>query len=203
VHAFTAILQCQQVHYPSYTLYDDTKFAALLIIDLACSAVGGQDCQNNIFSLEGTLTNIKVYALSTVGTTNMVTQNGNTLAVRSDNVGSFQDTIALFQLAAGTGPNPTTSSTTRASTTLSTRTTTSATAGPTPSGWRYLGCYTDNVGGRALPVGTQVPGGAGAMTVEACTTACRAGGYVLAGLEYAGECCKCFYRQFVSLPEGC
>lgn len=120
----------------------------------------------------------------------MITQNGVTRAVRSDNVGSFQDTIALFQLAQDSGPPV--SSTTRTSTTMSTRTSTtsSSTAGPSPSGWTYQGCYADNVSGRALPVGTGVPGGAGAMTVEACTTVCRAGNYVLAGLEYAGECCK-------------
>ena len=119
----------------------------------------------------------------------MITQNGVTQAVRGDNLGNFQDTIALFQLAKGNGPDPSAPTTTRSSTTMVTRTgTQSPTAAPT--GWAYKGCYIDNVTGRALPIGTAVPGGSGKMTVEACTTACRAGNYVLAGLEYAGECCK-------------
>lgn len=158
---------------------------SILTTHLDCSQPGGIDCQTNIFSVEGNVNNVKVYILSTVGTTNMVTQNGVSLARRIDNIGSFQDTIALFQPAEGTGPDPTSSSTTRVSTTL----TTSTTAAPT--GWAYQGCYTDS-GDRTLAVGTGVPGGAAAMTVQACTIACRAGNYIYAGLEYAGECCKCF-----------
>lgn len=116
----------------------------------------------------------------------MATQNGVSLARRVDNIGSFQDTIALFQPADSSSPNPdpTSSSTTRVSTTL----TTSATAGPT--GWAYQGCYTDSVPARSLAAGTAVAGGAGAMTVQACTTACRAGNYIYAGVEYSTECCK-------------
>jgi glucan 1,3-beta-glucosidase len=52
-----------------------------------------------------------------------------------------------------------------------------------------LGCYTDNNGGRAMK-GSSVPGGAKAMTVELCQSTCSGLGYVLAGLEYADECCK-------------
>jgi hypothetical protein len=54
----------------------------------------------------------------------------------------------------------------------------------------YLGCYTDDVSGRALPNGVQVPGGTNAMTNEACQTACLGAGYTYAGCEYAGECCE-------------
>ncbi|KFZ03364.1 hypothetical protein V502_11010 [Pseudogymnoascus sp. VKM F-4520 (FW-2644)] len=152
-----------------------------------CSVPGNDDCQNNIFSLEGALSNVNVYTLSTIGTTNMITQNGVTQAVRGDNLGNFQDTIALFQLAKDSGPDPPVPTTTRSSTTMVTRTgTQSPTAAPT--GWAYKGCYIDNVTGRALRIGAAVPGGSGKMTVEACTTTCRAGDYVLAGLEYAGEC---------------
>ena len=56
--------------------------------------------------------------------------------------------------------------------------------------WTYLGCYTDNVSGRALPNGEQVPGGTNAMTNELCQSTCQADGFTLAGTEYAGECCK-------------
>lgn len=56
--------------------------------------------------------------------------------------------------------------------------------------WNSLGCYVDNVSGRALPNGVAVPGGSGAMTNEACQTACLSAGFSIAGTEYAGECCK-------------
>lgn len=61
------------------------------------------------------------------------------------------------------------------------------------SSWTFLGCYTDNVSGRALPNGEAVPGGTNAMTNEICQSTCLAAGYSIAGTEYAGECCK-FYR---------
>ena len=69
--------------------------------------------------------------------------------------------------------------------------TTSATA--TASGWNFKGCYTDNVSSRSLGHGMSVPGGAAAMTVEACEAVCLAAGYILAGVEYAGECCMSTY----------
>jgi hypothetical protein len=63
-----------------------------------------------------------------------------------------------------------------------------AAASATPiAGWDSLGCYTDSVGARTLA--TQlftIPGGS--MTPQACTAACKAGGYILAGVEYADEC---------------
>ena len=74
-----------------------------------------------------------------------------------------------------------------------TSTKTSASASATASassGWNFRGCYTDNVSGRTLSHGEAVPGGASAMTVEACQTVCQGLGYVLAGVEYADECCR-------------
>ncbi len=77
----------------------------MLIIRIAtCSAGGGlEDCQLNIIDLEGTLTNINIYCLSTVGTTNMISEAGNSLALYSANVNVYPDNIALFKLAAGSG----------------------------------------------------------------------------------------------------
>ena len=60
---------------------------------------------------------------------------------------------------------------------------------PVATGWNFRGCYTDNVSGRAL-MGESVPGGASSMTVEACQSVCKGLGYILAGLEYADECCR-------------
>jgi glucan 1,3-beta-glucosidase len=55
-------------------------------------------CSDNIFSLEGTLSNVNVYCLSTVGTTNMITKNGASVALYSANVNTYPDTIARFTL---------------------------------------------------------------------------------------------------------
>jgi hypothetical protein len=147
--------------------------------------------------LEGTLSNVNFYCLSTVGAINMISEAGESLAVFSDNVNVFTDNIALFQLAAGSGGSSPTSTTSSVPTTMSTSTKT--TTSPTgTAGWTLLGCYTDNVGGRTLVNGEAVPGGAGAMTVEACQSTCLGLGYSLAGVEYADECCKC-HTTFSSL----
>lgn len=65
---------------------------------------------------------------------------------------------------------------------------------PAPLGtrdsWTSIGCYTDNVSGRALPNGESVPGGSAAMTNELCQSACQDAGFTMAGTEYGGECCK-------------
>lgn len=58
------------------------------------------------------------------------------------------------------------------------------------STWNFLGCYVDNVYGRALPHGEAVPGGTNAMTNALCQATCLKAGFSIAGTEYAGECCK-------------
>lgn len=64
----------------------------------SCSAAGnGETCQPRIFSLEGTLSNIDMYNLNTVGATSMINRDGSGLATYADNVNVFTDTIALFR----------------------------------------------------------------------------------------------------------
>ncbi|KAI5360847.1 putative carbohydrate-binding WSC, glyoxal oxidase, galactose oxidase/kelch, beta-propeller [Septoria linicola] len=60
-------------------------------------------------------------------------------------------------------------------------------ANPGPAGWSYQGCWTDS-NTRTLTKATATPGGFSQATVGLCTSACAAGGYTLAGVEYAGEC---------------
>ncbi|RDW84364.1 hypothetical protein BP6252_01954 [Coleophoma cylindrospora] len=73
-----------------YSFFDNYK--------TTCSNGGGsENCQNNIFSLEGSNSNVNAYCLSTVGTTNMITENGATLALYADNVSVYPDTISLFR----------------------------------------------------------------------------------------------------------
>ncbi|GAO48326.1 hypothetical protein G7K_2500-t1 [Saitoella complicata NRRL Y-17804] len=50
--------------------------------------------------------------------------------------------------------------------------------------WDYLGCATDSVAARTLPVGWS-PGG---MTLELCMNYCAAQNYTISGVEYAQEC---------------
>ncbi|KAK1994676.1 WSC domain-containing protein, partial [Colletotrichum falcatum] len=55
--------------------------------------------------------------------------------------------------------------------------------------WSSIGCYTEGTTGRALTYGVgTVP--ANQMNVANCTAACAAANFILAGVEYSGECCK-------------
>jgi glucan 1,3-beta-glucosidase len=63
-----------------------------------CSNNGGADnCQNNIFSIESGSSLINVYGYSTVGVVNMITKNGGTVAVASQNKDGFVQTISVFR----------------------------------------------------------------------------------------------------------
>lgn len=68
-------------------------------------------------------------------------------------------------------------------------------ANPGVHGFAYAGCYVDSVAARVLSRHATVPGGATNMSVAACTGACRAMGYALAGLEWAGGMCWGLYTQ--------
>jgi hypothetical protein len=54
--------------------------------------------------------------------------------------------------------------------------------------WSSLGCYTDVVGARTLPLLETVEGGGQTLTIEKCTAACQADGFTYAGVEFAQEC---------------
>ena len=57
-----------------------------------------ENCQSEIFSVEGSTSDFVVYTLSTVGTTNMIVKDGESLAVVSDNLATYAATIAYFTL---------------------------------------------------------------------------------------------------------
>ncbi|KAI1323225.1 hypothetical protein F5Y16DRAFT_351006 [Xylariaceae sp. FL0255] len=63
-------------------------------------------------------------------------------------------------------------------------------SGPQPNtgipNWPYIGCYVEGTTGRALTYGANVA--SSSMSGKACTAACQAQGYILAGTEYSGEC---------------
>ncbi len=65
--------------------------------NLTCSNAGaGEACQNRIVSVEANSV-VSVYNLNTVGTTEMITLDGNDVAFWGDNVNGFIDTVALFR----------------------------------------------------------------------------------------------------------
>ncbi|KAJ5087004.1 Pectin lyase fold/virulence factor [Penicillium alfredii] len=57
-----------------------------------------ENCQSEIFSVEGTTSGLVVYTLSTVGTINMIVRDGTSLAKVSDNLATYAATIAYFTL---------------------------------------------------------------------------------------------------------
>ncbi|KAJ5220442.1 CAZyme family GH55 [Penicillium chermesinum] len=64
-----------------------------------CSAFPSpENCQSEIFSVEGTTSALNVFALNTVGVQNMILQDGTSLAKVSDNLGTFSSTIAYFSV---------------------------------------------------------------------------------------------------------
>ena len=67
--------------------------------DTSCSAANStEDCQSEVFKLDGENHGLVVYTLSTVGTENMVVREGESLARADDNKATFADTIAVFDL---------------------------------------------------------------------------------------------------------
>lgn len=64
---------------------------------------------------------------------------------------------------------------------------TGPTVNPGVDGWVSIGCYAEGATGRALTQGVNTIPEA-QMTVTKCTAACKAAGYILAGVEFGGEC---------------
>ncbi|KAF2763234.1 exo-beta 1,3 glucanase-like protein [Pseudovirgaria hyperparasitica] len=57
---------------------------------------GNSDCQSQMVLIEGPSTNIRVYALSTIGSQSMIVRNGQSIARYSDNENVFPETIGYF-----------------------------------------------------------------------------------------------------------
>ncbi|KAI1387830.1 glycoside hydrolase family 55 protein [Hypoxylon trugodes] len=63
-----------------------------------CSTVdAGENCQARIVSLEGSTSNVNVYALNTIGSLSMIDQDGKSLAKWQDNVNVFPANVILFR----------------------------------------------------------------------------------------------------------
>jgi glucan 1,3-beta-glucosidase len=90
------IVDSQSVHIYSAGLYSFFKN-----YDVSCSspdaANGLRDCQNQIFSLEGTSSDIVIYTLNQVGALQMITIDKVDKAKPLDNLSVYSNTIGLFQ----------------------------------------------------------------------------------------------------------
>ncbi|KAK6210577.1 hypothetical protein LQW54_006060 [Pestalotiopsis sp. IQ-011] len=74
-------------HYSFFSSYSTT-----------CSTVAaGETCQSRIVSLEGTISNVNIYNLNTIGSLSMINRDGTSLASWSDNVNTFAANIAVFK----------------------------------------------------------------------------------------------------------
>ncbi|KAJ8058340.1 hypothetical protein OCU04_012532 [Sclerotinia nivalis] len=63
-----------------------------------CSNGGGpENCQTNILSLEGSISNVNIYTLATVGVTNMITRNGQSQALYSANLNVYPTLITMYK----------------------------------------------------------------------------------------------------------
>ncbi|KAL7622562.1 hypothetical protein AAE478_008069 [Parahypoxylon ruwenzoriense] len=63
-----------------------------------CSTVeAGENCQSRIISIEGSTSNVNIYALNTIGSLSMIDKDGTSLAKWQDNVNVFPANIMLFR----------------------------------------------------------------------------------------------------------
>jgi hypothetical protein len=126
------------------------------------------------------------------GSASEICGGGNRLNVYSYVVFSASSELTSATSLTTTSSVSSTSSSQSLSSSTSTTSSSTIASSTMSIGWYALGCYVDSVGARTLANGMQVPGGANAITVEACTSVCLASKYTLAGVEYSGECCKYF-----------
>ncbi|EEA23742.1 hypothetical protein TMatcc_006817 [Talaromyces marneffei ATCC 18224] len=79
------------------TMYGVGLYSFFNDYSTTCSNNGnGENCQSEIFRVDGTVSGLNVYGYQTVGTTNMITINGTSAALYSDNLSVYPDSIALF-----------------------------------------------------------------------------------------------------------
>lgn len=95
-------------HYSFFNNYSTSKLLpfspfdrvnlVLTFVLLACSTVdAGENCQSRIVSLEGSVKNVNIYALNTIGSLSMIDRDGQSLAKWQDNVNVFPANVMLFR----------------------------------------------------------------------------------------------------------
>lgn len=77
--------------------------------------------------------------------------------------------------------------------------TTSASAAALPTGWKYGGCYVDNINGRIME-GQQPDNDK--LTIESCVSTCVGLGFSVAGAQYGKQCfCDNYVRKEAPLAD--
>ncbi|KAL8719798.1 MAG: hypothetical protein Q9225_003233 [Loekoesia sp. 1 TL-2023] len=128
-------------------------------------------CKGNTTEYCGGSNRLNVYQFGTVSTTSSASQSSTSTSSNSQ--------------SASQTSSSSTAATSSTSTASSSSSSASSSATGLPSGWKYKGCYVDNVNGRILLNGQPA---SSTQTVEKCVAACQAAGYSVAGLEYSTEC---------------
>ncbi|EXJ91928.1 hypothetical protein A1O3_00478 [Capronia epimyces CBS 606.96] len=139
----------------------------------------GTFCQSKGFGVFGTEYSKECYCGSAIATA--TTDQSDCGMVCSGNRTEYcggPSRLSVWSIVSGTesGASSTTTSTTSASPT--------STPTPSISGATYMGCYSDNTGGRTLASRTTDAN----MTLELCAQTAQAANHKYFGLEYAGEC---------------
>ncbi|TLD28496.1 hypothetical protein PspLS_03645 [Pyricularia sp. CBS 133598] len=79
-------------------VYGSGQYSFFNNYSTTCSTVAaGEDCQSRIVELQGSLSNINIYNLNTIGSLSMIDRDGTSLARWSDNINVFPQTIAMFR----------------------------------------------------------------------------------------------------------
>ena len=107
---------------------------------------------------------------------NMIVRDAKIIALYSDIVNAYPETVALFTTGTSVTPPPPVE--------------------PPLLGWNYRGCYTDSVSARTLGNTAQVPGGAAGISIEAYITVCQSGGWALTGILST----RCRQIFMISIP---
>ncbi|KAI6371097.1 hypothetical protein MCOR25_004031 [Pyricularia grisea] len=79
-------------------VYGSGQYSFFNNYSTTCSTVeAGENCQSRIVDLQGSLSNINIYNLNTIGSLSMIDRDGRSLASWSDNVNVYPQTIAMFR----------------------------------------------------------------------------------------------------------
>lgn len=64
----------------------------------ACNEfANGSNCQARIISIEGDVSNVNIYDLSTIGTLSMIDRDGTSLATWEDNKNTYAANIIMYR----------------------------------------------------------------------------------------------------------
>ena len=57
----------------------------------------GANCQARMVSIEGTISNVNIFDLSTIGTTSMINRNSQSLTSQMNNVNTYASTVIMYR----------------------------------------------------------------------------------------------------------